>query len=160
MKREVTCCIITDDFCNFDYLLQNETEKEKIMEKAVSEISKMRKVGVTKFISALEVGIDLFAASYIQTTKKVGESLECALAYEEQANDYSEKEREVYFSLCEKCDTLSFVSRKRIFGCKSKRDRYMIEQSDYILCFWNKIAPYTGPLLQYAAALNKKIVYI
>lgn len=160
MKKEKTCCIISNDFCNFSFLQLEKKEKQKIKEKAVEEIEKLRSDGVKNFISALEEGVDLFAADYISRTKKENETLECAVAFEEQAKNYSEKQREDYFSLCEKCDTLSFVSRKRNFGCKTKRDRYMIEQSDIVLCFWDKFAPYTGELLQFAVTKNKKIVYI
>lgn len=160
MKKEKTCCIITNDFCNFDFLSKEKKEKEKIKAKAVEEITKLRNDGVQNFISALEEGIDIFITDYIMKTKGEKESLECAVAFEEQAKNYSEREREKYFCLCESCDTLSFVSRKRDFGCKTKRDRYMIEQSDIVLCFWDKFAPYTGELLQYAVTRDKKIIYI
>lgn len=160
MKKEKTCCIITNDFCNFAFLQKEKEEKKEILKKAVEKIKNLRENGITSFISGMEEGLDLSLTEYILNTKKERDTLECAVAFEDQAKEYSEKERNTYFSLCEKCDTLSFVSKKRIFGCKTKRDKYMIEQSDFILCFWDKIAPYTGELLQYAASLNKKILYI
>lgn len=160
MKNKKTCCIISNDFCNFSFLMAEKKEREKFEKKAVEKITALREEGVNNFFCSLEEGLDLFIASYIEKTKGKDEKLYCAVAFEEQASSYGEKERELYFSLCERCDTLFFVSKKRIFGCKTKRDKYMIEQSDSVLCFWDKFAPYTGELLQYAANLDKKIVYI
>ncbi|MBE6729235.1 MAG: DUF1273 domain-containing protein [Ruminococcaceae bacterium] len=159
MKKTKTCCFLTNDFCNFSYNLQSEARKEKINQSAAEKLETLISDGVTNFISGLEEGLDLFMSDYLlKRNEKL--TLECAAAFEEQAANYSSSQREKYFEICENCDTLTFVSRKRQFGCKNKRDRYMIEQSDIVLCFWDKISPYTGELLQYAVGRNKKILYI
>lgn len=158
MEKTKTCCIIINDFCNFDYLEQNEKGKKEKNEKIREELSRLKAEGVTHFISGCEQGVDLCFAEEVLSDNSL--TLECACAYEEQANSYSEKEREKYFSILKNCNKLSFISKKRNFGCKTKRDRYMIEKSDYIVCFWDKISPYTGELLQYAAQNNKIISYI
>ena len=158
MEKKKTCCIIINDFCNFDYTEQNESKKKEKTEKIRKELSRLKAEGVSHFISGCEQGIDLCFAEEVLGDGSL--TLECACAYEEQANFYSEKEREKYFNVLKKCNSITFVSKKRDFGCKTKRDRYMLEKSDYIVCFWDKIAPYTGELLQFAASYNKKISYI
>ncbi len=158
MEKSKTCCIIINDFCNFRYLEQSERKKREKKEKIISELCRLKELGVTRFISGCEEGLDLFLASLVLNDNSL--SLECVCAYEEQSNSYSEKEREKFFNVLKDCEKLSFISRKREFGCKTKRDKYMIEKSDYILCFWDKISPYTGELLQFAAQNNKIISYI
>lgn len=159
MEKNKTCCIITNDFCNFNYIQSSKQKKERIKERVISSINEiLEEEKITTLISALETGVDLFATQYILKNKNI--FLECALSFEEQASSYKESERDKYFSVLERCDKLTLVNKKRVFGCKTKRDKYMIENCDIILCFWDKIAPYTGELLQYAASLNKKIAYI
>ena len=159
MKKKKTCCVISNDFCNFNYLFLTKTKKEEINKKFSEALLKIKeKMGVTNFIMGLEEGAELVSAE--QLLIKEDCSLECALAFEEQASSYSERERERFFSILEKCNKITLTSLKRDFGCKNKRDRYMIDKSDIILCFWDKYSPYTGELLQYAAALDKTIYYI
>lgn len=159
MKKEKTCCIISNDFCNFNYLFLTKAKKEEINKKFSEALLKIKeKMGVTSFIMGLEEGAELLSAEQLLLNGDC--SLECALAFEEQSSSYSHKERERFFTILEKCNKITLTSQKRDFGCKNKRDRYMIEKSDIVLCFWDKYSPYTGELLQYAAALDKAIYYI
>ncbi len=158
MEKEKTCCIIINDFCGFDFLQQNSVKKKEKTEKIKEELSRLKAEGVSRFITGCEQGIDLIFAE--EVLKDSSLSLECVCAYEEQAALYSEKERERFFRVLMESSLVIHTSKKRNFGCKTKRDRYMIDKSDYIVCYWDKIAPYTGELLQYAASLNKKISYI
>ncbi|MEE0945811.1 MAG: SLOG family protein [Acutalibacteraceae bacterium] len=158
MEKEKTCCFIINDFCAIDYLNKSSAAKEKISEKLKEEICRLKEIGVTSFITGCEAGIDLDFAQEVLKDKNL--SLFCVCAYEEQSSSYGEKEREKYYNVINQCNDCFLVSKQRDFGCKNKRDKFMIDRSDYILCYWDKISPYTGELLQYAAANDKKIAYI
>lgn len=161
MKNK-TCCFITNDFCNYLYTGKKEERRISTEEKIKEEILKVAETcDNLSFLSGMEAGVDLYATEFVISLKENKNIfLECVLPYENVHEKLKEKDRDKFFFVTEHCDKETIIHKKRIFGCKRDRDIYMINKSDVLFVFWDKISPYTGELLQLALELNKEIIYI
>lgn len=161
MKNK-TFTFITNDFCNFLYTDKTDERRFSTEEKIKEEILRIAEMcDSISFISGMEAGVDLFAAEFVLSLKENKNIyLECVFPYENAHEKLKEKDRDKFFYVAEHCDTETFIHKKRTFGCKRDRDIYMINKSDIIFVFWDKISPYTGELLQLALELNREIIYI
>ena len=103
------------------------------------ESEKLILAGAKHFISGMALGADICAAlAVLELRAKYPEiTLECALPCETQAEKWSERTRDLYFSIIECCDKETLVSKRYSSDCMKKRNRYMVDRSDCVLAFWN-----------------------
>jgi uncharacterized phage-like protein YoqJ len=118
---------------------------------------------VKHFISGMERGAQQWAA---QTILKLRElyyniTLECVLAYEAQAENWTEIQRNRFFDFFSKCDKETLIQRRYTDDCKIKRNHYMIDNSEYVIAAWdmNKYGE-TYETICYARDKKKKIVIL
>lgn len=118
--------------------------------------------GVSHFISGMALGVDTYVAEIILSlkTKYPYITLEAAIPCEEQAAKWKEKDRERYFSLVERCDKETLVSRHYTADCMHKRNHYMVESSDVIIAVWDGTPSGTGKTVQYAQSKGKTVIVI
>lgn len=151
MKNEKVCCFISGTFMPFLNGERFEPEENRVDVKIKKEIDDLiEKQNVTVFYTGMEEGADLFAADYILSLKEKNNlSLHCVIPYEEQAANYSEESRNLYYSVAQRCDSETMLNKKRTFSCRLDRDIYMIEKSDIVFLYWDMKAPYTSSLIPY-----------
>lgn len=135
MKTAKSCSIISLAIANLN---EKEGIKEnilKIFEKTKEEIKNLaEKENVNSFFFGMEQGAELLAAEYVADNKeKLGATVTCVMPFEEQAAEYSEEERDIYYSVFSKADTEIIYKKHREQNCKKERDLFMIEKSDFII---------------------------
>lgn len=118
--------------------------------------------GVTHFISGMALGVDMIAAEIVLDLKKKypNITLECAIPCETQANKWTVKYRDRYFSIIEKSDKETLLQTHYTADCMHKRNRYMVDKSDYVIAVWNGSPSGTGKTVLYAKENNKQIIQI
>lgn len=118
--------------------------------------------GVTHFISGMALGVDTYVAEIILDLKKKypAITLEAAIPCEEQAIKWGEKNRERYFSIIERCDKQTIISKSYTPDCMNKRNRYMVNCSDVIIAVWDGTPSGTGNTVKYAKEKNKTVILI
>ena len=118
--------------------------------------------GATHFISGMALGVDMIAAEIVLELKKKYQdiTLECAIPCETQANKWTEKYRDRYFSIIEMSDKETLLQTHYTADCMHKRNRYMVDKSDYIIAVWNGSPSGTGKTVLYAKENNKEIIQI
>ena len=118
--------------------------------------------GVTHFISGMALGVDMIAAEIVLELKsKYPEiTLECALPCETQASRWSEKYRDRYFNIIEVSDKETLLQTHYTADCMHKRNRYMVDRSDYVIAVWDGSPSGTGKTVMYAKERNKEILQI
>lgn len=160
MKNENVCCFITGAFMPFLKEDGNNAQKNEFKEKIRQEIKNLiENENVKLFYSGMEEGADLFASDFVLSLKDKNDIfLNCVIPFEEQAADYDEKTRDLYFSVASRCDNEIMFRRKREFSCRKKRDIYMIDKSNIVFFFWDMKDPYTFSLISYAS--NKKKIIL
>lgn len=114
---------------------------------------------VTHFISGMALGIDTYAAEMVLDLKTDFPfiTLECALPCETQAAKWSERYRNRYFGIVERCDKETILQRHYSSDCMQKRNRYMVENADFVLAVWDGSPSGTGMTVTYAHSLGKSV---
>lgn len=117
---------------------------------------------VKHFISGMALGVDMIAAEIVLDLKKKypNITLECAIPCETQANKWTVKYRDRYFSIIEKSDKETLLQTHYTADCMHKRNRYMVDKSDYVIAVWNGSPSGTGKTVMYAKENHKTILQI
>lgn len=117
--------------------------------------------GVCHFISGMALGVDTWAAELVRKLKtQYPITLECAKPYEEQAACWTEGARDRWFSIVERCDNETVLQMRYTPNCMRKRNRYIIDHSDYVIAVWNGTPSGTGMTVTYARVHGKSFVCI
>ena len=98
-----------------------------------------------------------------QTTKKSnyeGITLESAIPCESQAEKWTEEQRDRYFDIASKCDKETLIQHHYTPDCMHKRNRYMVDQADFIIAVWDGRPSGTGKTVQYAQRQGKPVTII
>lgn len=140
----------------------NETDERCIALKQTlrAEIIKLiEDEGVTHFISGMAIGVDMYAAEIVLGLKSSYDNitLEGAIPCETQAAKWTEEQRNRYFEIAEKCDKETLIQQHYTADCMHKRNRYMVDQADYIIAVWDGRPSGTGKTVQYAQRQGKPI---
>lgn len=130
--------------------------KQKLRDEIIRQIEEN---GVTHFITGMAIGVDMFAAEIVLGLKSAynGITLECAFPCETQAEKWSEALRDRYFDIASKCDKETLLQQLYTPDCMHKRNRYMVDQADYIIAVWNGKPSGTGKTVQYAQQQGKPV---
>lgn len=118
--------------------------------------------GVTHFISGMALGVDMIVAEIVLDLKKKypNITLECAIPCETQTSKWTEPYRDRYLSIIEMSDKETLLQTHYTADCMHKRNRYMIDNSDYVIAVWNGSPSGTGKTVLYAQENNKQIIQI
>lgn len=143
----------------------NESDErcDKLKEMLRKEIETMiTDNNVTHFVSGMAIGVDTYAAEIVLEMKQRYPNiiLECALPCETQAVKWTEPARDRYFGIIERCDIETMLQHNYTPDCMEKRNRYMVDKSDYIIAVWDGTPSGTGNTVKYAENKGKRIVIV
>ncbi len=130
------CSIYVSDLKEIEPILTEKDEPWENLRKLFrKEIRYLIKLGVTDFYSGMGVGADLFIATIVLEYKEKYKDLKlfCILPSEEQANDWDEVYREIYFDTLAKADDVIYISKKYNPECIEDWKKYIFEQADIVL---------------------------
>ena len=118
--------------------------------------------GVTHFISGMAIGVDMYAAEIVLDLKAKYPhiTLESAIPCETQAVKWPSALRERYYLIASKCDKETTIQRHYTADCMHKRNRYMVDQADFIIAVWDGRPSGTGKTVQYAQRQGKPVTII
>lgn len=116
---------------------------------------------VTYFISGMALGIDVYAAEIVLKLKKEFPiiKLEAAIPCETQAVKWKEADRDRYYSIIEKCDKETMLQAHYTADCMQKRNKYMVDNSKYVIAVWDGRPSGTGSTVRYAKEQGR-LVYV
>ncbi len=140
----------------------NETDERCVALKKLLRENIIRLIedeGVTHFISGMAIGIDMYAAEIVLSLKARYPSitLESAIPCEAQAAKWTEGQRKRYCNITAKCDKETLIQKRYTADCMNKRNRYMVDQADYIIAVWDGRPSGTGKTVQYALRQGKPV---
>ncbi len=119
----------------------------------------LAKNGVKKFLCGMAVGFDMESAkAVLEIKKKYGLALVACLPCAEQSANFSEKNKKLYNEILSRCDETVVLEPCYVAGCMYKRDRYLVENSDVLVCFLRRNSGGTYYTVNYARKMNKKII--
>lgn len=143
----------------------NETDERCVSLKQSLRIEIIKLIegsNVTHFITGMALGVDMYAAEIILGLKASypGITLESAIPCENQAEKWSEEQRDRYFDIASKCDKETLLQSRYTPDCMERRNRYMVDHADYIIAVWDGNPSGTGNTVKYAQRQGKPVISI
>ncbi len=120
------------------------------------------KKNVTHFISGGALGVDIWAMEIVLELKEEypNITLEAAIPCRSQSDRWNSKSQERYNRLLSSCDKVTLVGERYTADCMMKRNKYMVDNSDYVIAVWNGTPSGTGKTVKYAVSRKKEVFYI
>lgn len=119
----------------------------------------IEKKDVTHFISSAALGVDMWAMELVLELKDEYPdiTLEAAVPCRSQSNRWKRDARIRYRELLSECDEVTILQEQYTSDCMLKRNRYMVDKSDYVLAVWNgQWGSGTGSTVRYALNCEKE----
>ena len=162
MSNRLSCCFTghRPNSLPFGY---NETDRRcvklrKLLKKQIEYL--IKECRVEHFITGMALGVDLICAEIVIELKKKYPhiTLESAIPCETQAVKWSESQRDRYFHIAEHCDKETLLQHHYNKYCMMKRNKYMVDSSEYVIAVWNGSQSGTGNTVKYAQAQHKAVI--
>ncbi|MFI3206634.1 MAG: SLOG family protein [Clostridia bacterium] len=112
--------------------------------------------GYTNFYQGACYGFDLICAEIILGLKKEYKDIRLisAVPFIEQAKSWTEENKELYKKILSLSDEVVYVSETYKKDCYYKRNRYMVDRSEKLICYCNQKFGGTKYTLNYAIGSN------
>lgn len=108
--------------------------------------------GMRHFLCGMARGADFYFCDAVLELRerRSGVTLEAVIPCEEQAARWSERERERWFSLVERCDGETMLQHHYDKGCMLRRNRYLVDHSSMLIAVYDGMLGGTVYTLSYA----------
>ncbi len=121
--------------------------------------------GYENFLFGACYGFDLICAEQVLVRKQVIKptdpiviKLIAVVPFEEQAAKWNDHDRTIYFDTLSNCDEVITLNTHFKIGCYYERNRYMIDNSSKLICYYNGSGGGTGYTVEYAENQSKPII--
>lgn len=125
-------------------------------------ILKLSGLGVTRFFTGGGLGFDTLAAQVVLRVRasRPGIRLALVLPSRDQAAKWPLSAVETYESIKSQADEIIYTSETTSRGHILKRNRYMVDESDYCLAHLSKTSGRTAQAVQYAKKTDHVVINI
>lgn len=120
------------------------------------EINRMIEKGIINFIAGGAIGFDTIAAEIINAKKREGMNirLQLALPCREQDKFWSKKQKAFYRKTLNDADNIIYVSDNYFDGCMQMRNRFMVDNARYCICYLTEDSGGTYNTVNYAISVG------
>lgn len=152
-KTKVAC------FSGHRNLPQDCTELQANLERAIVELIER---GVVFFGSGGAVGFDLLAATAVLKLKEDYPHIRLVMVLpcppKQQSLRWNGEQRKKYYGILEQADKVKIVSKQYTSSCMLIRNRHLVNNSAYLICYLRKQHGGTFYTVQYAEQRGLKIL--
>ncbi len=116
--------------------------------------------GCRTFYTGMAMGFDIICAETILLLKKASEfplKLICVIPYADQSDGYSPEWRERYDKVLKESDEKVILADRYYKGCFQNRNRFMVDNSDFVLTWFDGKAGGTKNTVDYAVKKQKYV---
>lgn len=127
------------------------------------EILKLIHSGISTFLSGMAQGADTWGAEIVLELEKFYPHLHliAVLPCETQANLWSDRQRERYFSILSQCSQTVYTAKYYTPDCMLKRNRWLVDHSNVLLAIYNPCSQGgTAYTVQYAYQKKRTVMII
>jgi len=144
---------------------KSKDELRILKQNLYSEIDNAIVDGYETFLFGACFGFDLICAEMVLMRKKIVKPLDpkkikliAVVPFEEQATKWNEYDRIKYFNILSKCDDVITLNKHFRVGCYYARNRYMIDNSSKLICYYNGSGGGTEYTVDYAEKHSVPII--
>lgn len=145
-------------------LPQDEEELEKLKMKIRKEINLAVENNIDTFYFSAFYGFELMCANLVLLRKKVINihnpkfiKLIAIVPCEEQAINWIEKDRDLYYNTLSQCDHVILMNQMYKEDCLLESKKYMVQHSSRLICYCNSMKGETVNIINYAKNKNLKV---
>lgn len=113
------------------------------------------------FYSGMAMGFDIIAAETVLLVRRAYNykiKLIAVIPFENQADSFTSHWRERYENVLNECDEKIVLSQDYFSGCYQKRNVFMVDNSDYVLTWYDGKSGGTRNTLEYATKKGRFIM--
>ena len=124
------------------------------------EIIKLIRRGVSEFYTGGQTGIDTLAAMLVVSIRQelmTTANLNLVLPHKNMAARFSTIQKDDFNWIKRSADTVVCLGDGYTSGCYRRRNRYMVEKSDYLIAVAGAKRPYSGTYMTLGMARRKGI---
>lgn len=162
MKDMKSCCFTGHRPAKLPWGYDEENAAcSKLKDELALWITKLIEFGVNKFYTGMAMGTDIWAAELVLAMKKKypdkNINLIAAIPYEGQTNKWSEDWKKRYTDILNQADKKVLLQKQYTRGCLHARNRYMVDNSSFIIAVFNGEEGGTKYTIDYAKKQGLRI---
>ena len=131
---------------------ENDPRCLALKERLAAAVEDAYDKGMRHFLCGMARGADFYFCDAVLALRerRSGVTLEAVIPCEEQAARWTERERERYFTLVERCDSETMLQHHYDKGCMLRRNRYLVDHSAMLIAVYDGMLGGTMYTLSYA----------
>ena len=151
--KERTCC----------FTGHREIPEESLMEikqRLEEQVVRLIQQGVIYYGAGGALGFDTLAAQTILALKNAYPQVKLILVLpcQNQSERWNRADRAIYEGILAQADKVVYISEHYYKGCMHKRNRHLVDCSDYCICYLNRLSGGTYYTVRYAREKGLKII--
>lgn len=160
MRLEETACFSGSRAEKLPFSVSDGSrEYEEFLWRLSSVIREAAEEGYRVFYTGGCTGFDILAGEMVLGMKEEFPEFQLigVLPFEEQASTWSEFWRDKYFTMLERCDDVITLQTRYSPGCYQRRNRYMVDRSSMLICYYNGKTGGTQSTVAYAEKMGLEV---
>lgn len=160
-NRELACCFTGYRPSKFPFRLDKSSKDYIDFENALyKEIFSVYSCGVKTFISGMAMGFDIIAAETVLRLRRAKPEVKlvCAIPFKNQAKDFPNDWKQRYFEILDAADDIIYVSEEYNRGAYFKRNKYMVDNSDIVITWFDGRTGGTANTIDYAIRKGRSVI--
>lgn len=162
-NRELACCFTGYRPSKFPFRLDRSSKDYIDFENALyKEIFSAYSCGVKTFTSGMAMGFDIIAAETVLSLRRAKPDvrLVCAIPFRNQAKDFPSDWQQRYVDILNAADEIIYVCEEYNRGCYFKRNKYMVDNSDMVITWFDGRTGGTANTIEYAKRKGRSVINI
>lgn len=157
-----TCCFTGYRVEKFPFPLKNGVPEFNDLENKIYDaVFSLVDDGFTTFYCGMATGFDLLCGKAVIDLKRYMPQREikliAAVPFREQSSSFSEMWKKLYDIVLNESDGMICFNEKFTKGCFNERNRYMVDHSSTVVCYFDGQTGGTANTLKYASSKGRVI---
>ncbi len=156
------CCFTGYRPAKLPFDINSKNKAYNDFENLITEgILKLANENCTVFYTGMAMGFDMLCAECVLSLKKVYKKplkLICAIPFKGQEEGFSEQWKKRYHKILDECDEAVILSEIYYKGCYQKRNKFMVDNSDYVMTWFDGKPGGTKNTIDYAVKQNRFVL--
>lgn len=160
-NRGLSCCFTGYRPSKFPFsLAKSDRDYIDFENSLLREIFSAYSCGVKTFTSGMAMGFDIISAEAVLNLKKAKPDarLICAVPFKNQAKDFPIEWQKRYFSILGAADEVIYICEDYNRGCYFKRNKYMVDNSDIVITWFDGRTGGTANTIDYALRKGRTVI--
>lgn len=163
MNEIIKCCFTGYRPQKFDFEFADSNKDYLRMENKLTDaIFSFPKGSSLVFYCGMAMGFDILAGEIVCDLKKIALGadvrLVAAVPFPSQSENFPENWKKRYEKLLSNADEIEYISDSYSKSCFMKRNRFMVDNSDIVITWFDGSPGGTAATIAYAEKKNKRIV--